>query len=92
MYGRHHLNGFNSPRNQFKSHMWSSINIHLEIGGCIMKDKIAGTQTVMTKGYWKDMIMARMKRKDIIRRYSKGSVEKLKSYGRKKVGMSILRR
>jgi len=34
------------------------INIHLAIGGCITKEKIAVILMVITKGSWKGMIMA----------------------------------
>jgi len=69
------------------------INIHLAIGGCIMKEKIAVIPTVITKGSWKGIIVAGMKPKNINRKYSKGSLEKLSNNGRKKVRkMSILRK
>jgi len=45
------------------------INIYLAIVGCIMKGKIAVILTVITKGLWKDMIMAGTKPKNIIRKY-----------------------
>jgi len=42
-------------------------NIHLAIGGCIMKEKVAVIPMAITKGFWKDMVMAGMKPKNIIR-------------------------
>jgi hypothetical protein len=72
--------------------MPKSINIHLATGGCIMKEKIVVILTVITKGLRKAMIIARMKRKNIIRKYSKESLGKLKRSGRRKVRKtSILR-
>jgi len=57
-----------------------------------MKDKIAVIPTVITKGYWKGMIMTGTKPKDISRKYSNESLENLNNNGRKKVQiMSILR-
>jgi hypothetical protein len=42
-----------------------------------MKEKIAVIPTVITKGSWKGMIMAGMRPKNIIKKYSKESLEKL---------------
>jgi len=44
------------------------INIHLATGECIMKERIAVKLTVITTGYSKDMIMAGMKPKNIIKK------------------------
>jgi len=49
------------------------INIHLAIGGCIMKEKIVVIPTAITRGSWKGMIMAGTKPKNITRKYSRGS-------------------
>jgi len=68
-----------------QSHMRKLISIHRATGECIMKEKIAVIRTVLTKRFWNDMIMARMKPKNITRKYSKESLEKLSSYGRRKV-------
>jgi len=64
----------------------------LALGGCITKEKTAVKLMAITKGSWKDIIMDRMKPKNMIRKYSKESLEKLNNYGRKKVWVtSILR-
>jgi len=85
------MNGCIISENLFKSHMGELINIHLVIGGCIMKEKIIVMPTVITKGSWKGMIMAGTKPKNISKRYSKESFVKLNNKGRKKVRiMSIL--
>jgi len=55
------------------------INIHLAIGGYIMKEKIAVIWTAITKGSWSGMIMAAMRLKNNTKKYSKESLEKLSS-------------
>jgi hypothetical protein len=58
-----------------------------------MKVKLAVIPTVITKGSWKGMILAEIKPKNITRKYSKGSLKKPSSNGRKMVRiMSILRK
>jgi len=69
------------------------INIHLATGGYITKEKIALIPTVITKGSWKGMKMAGTRPKNIIRKYSKESLEKQNNNGRRKVRItSILRK
>lgn len=68
-------------------------NIHLAFGGCITKEKIVVIPTVISNGSWKVMIMAAMKPKNIFRKYSKASLEKLSNNERMKVRiLSILRK
>jgi len=64
-------------------------NIPITIGGCITKEKIAVILMLRIKGSWKAMLMVGMKPKNTIRRFSQETLEKLSSYGRKKVRMSI---
>jgi predicted DNA-binding transcriptional regulator len=55
--------------------------------------KVSGYTDGYNQGSWKGMIMAGTKPKNIIRKYSKESLEKLNSNGRKKVRItSILRK
>jgi hypothetical protein len=61
-------------------------------GGYIMKEKIVVILTVITKGIREAMMMAGMKRKNIIRKYSKESVGKLNSSGRWKVRITSIPR
>lgn len=58
-----------------------------------MREKIAGILTVITKDFWKVMIMAGMKPKDITKKYSKESLEMLSINRRRKEQiMRILRK
>jgi hypothetical protein len=58
-----------------------------------MKETIAVIPTVITKGSWKGMTMAGTRPKNIIRKYSKETLQKPSNNGRKKVQiMSILRK
>jgi hypothetical protein len=61
-------------------------------GGCITKERIVVKMTDTTKCSWKGLIMAGMKPKNIIRKYSKESLEKLSSNGRKKLRTTCILR
>jgi len=61
-------------------------------GGTYNEGKTAVIPLGITKSSWKGMIMDGLKPKNIIRKYSKASLEKLNNYGRKEVRItSILR-
>ena len=59
------------------------MNIHLAIGGCIMKEMIEVILTDITKGCWKGMIMAGTKPKNNMRNFLKESFMKINNNGGK---------
>jgi len=78
-------NESNIWKDLFTSLMQKLLNLHLTIGGCITKGKIAVILMVITKGSWKGMVMAGKKPKNITQKYLKESLGKLSSYGMKQV-------